>query len=608
MGASLASPAMPPGANCPVCGHPRAPGTRFPSRYCARPKAHCRQRANRRKEALTATFMRRRPERPSPPVETLAAMALRRHLGAGAPFTSADAQTAAGAAAVHLDATHTAKLLDELVDDGLLVVETVTPSGRALFTFPAHHRRPTALADAEAHRARAQPPKRGARAGASHGVTLSSPVVGLVAPPPRAPKAPAPKAPAPKALGRKTVLPDPFVKLIGPPTVDGFTSFKLLVNEDRWAESLRQLVAASASGGRNALPATIDLADAHGEVCTAIVRYGDHGCVSIEFSDEAQLDLYAKQGFAVLITKANALWSLGLAEWMTTWFDRASYLLTGLRCRSPKDAALLGWKTSRLELCADFTGLQFFDPDLTCFVGACGGAKRIDSKGFKLDASVETIELGKRGRHALALETHNKTQKLGVDGVRPEASVYSPTWRGHGWNGKSVVRRVEIRAAGRSLLLVGSTHTTEPLDLREPESLLDKPLLHAFWRQATQRFRLVTPPNGGTDLRHQPVDPRWGAVQNAGGDALAQRFVVDRSEVRRLDLAELQERERRLLVKVLARVVGLGAGNDVARAVRRHVEDVVSTPEFSKRFAAARQSRDARLRHQTATLRALPDV
>lgn len=163
MRASFASPVVPPGANCPVCGHPRAPGTRFPSRYCARPKAHCRQRANRRKGALTGRFVGRRPARLAPPLETLAAMALRQHFGAGAPFTAADARTAAGASAVHLDAAQTAKLLDELVDDGLLVAETVTASGRPSFTFPSHHRRSAALAAAEEHRARAQHPKRGAR-------------------------------------------------------------------------------------------------------------------------------------------------------------------------------------------------------------------------------------------------------------------------------------------------------------------------------------------------------------------------------------------------------------------------------------------------------------
>ena len=597
---SAAKPA-PRQAYCPVCGEPLAPGTRNPARYCG--DGACRQAAHKRKKRLEKRFLRRPREQPvAAPDNTLAAMALRARFGPGASFSAEQARIVAGRSGVHLDAVALANLLRELVEDVLreTVTVSVSVSGQR-FSFPST-KRPSLRGYARTNRVRPLQPKRGARAGASHGVTVSS---GLATPP--APTPPAPQAPAPKALGRKAVVPDPLVKLIGPPTVDGFTSFKLLVKEDHWAESLRHLVAASASGGRNALPPTVDLADADGEVCTAIVRYGDHGCVSLEFSDEAQLDLYAKQGFAVLITKANALWSNGLTEWMTTWFDRASWLLRSLRCPSPKDAALLGWKTSRLELCADFTGLQFFDEDVTCFVGARGGPKRIGSHGFKFDHSVETINSAGRRRHCLAMSTHDKTQKLHVEKVRPEASVYSPTWRGYGWDGKSV-RRVEIRAAGRALLLVGSIAPSQRLDLRSPDALLDESLLRAFWREATQRFRLVTPPSGGNDLRHQPVDPRWGAVQNAGGDALAQRFVVDRSEVRRLDLAELRERERRLLIKVLARVVGLGAGNDVARAVRRHVEDVVSTPEFSKRFAAARHGRDARLRHQAEALRALPDT
>lgn len=588
---------------CPVCGEPLAAGSRNPARYCG--DGACRQAAHKRKKRLEKRFLSRprkksRKKKPvAAPDNTLAAMALRARFGAGALFSAEQAAIVAGRSGLHFGALRLVNLLRELVEDVLEL--TVTPSGER-FSFLSM-KRPSLSGYGQTNGVPARQPKRGARAGASHGVTVTS---GLATPP--APAPPAPQAPAPKALGRKAVLPDPFVKMIAPPTVDGFTSFKLLVSEQQWAEPLRHLVAAGASGGRNALPPTIDLADADGVVCTAIVRRGNHGGVSLEFSEEAQLDLYDKSGCAVLITKANALWSLGLEEWMTTWIDRVSWLLLSVRCPSPKDAALLGWKTSRLELCADFTGLQFFDPDLTCFVGACGRAKRIDSKGFKVDASVETIELGKRGRHALAIATHNKTQKLRVDAVRPEASVYSPTWRAHGWDGKSIIRRVEVRAAGRALVLVGSTAPTERIDLGEPAALLDESILRAFWREATQRFRLVTPPSRGTDLRHQPVDSRWVAVQQAGRDALAQRFIVDRSEVRRLDLAELREREHRLLIKVLARVVGLGVGDDIQGAVGRHIEEVVSSPEFSRRLAAARDGRDSRLRHRRAVLRAPRDA
>jgi hypothetical protein len=276
-------------AYCPVCGEPLAPGARNPARYCG--DGACRQAAHKRKKRLKKLFLNRPRENPvAAPDDTLAAMALRARFGPGVRFSAEQALIVAGRSGVHLDPTRLANMLRELVQD--VLQETVTPSGLR-FSFPST-KRPSLKGYAQTNRVRAPQPKRGARAGASHGVTVTSRLATPPAPTPSAPQAPA----APKALGRKAVVPDPLVKLIGPPTVDGFTSFKLLVKEEHWAESLRHLVAASASGGRNALPPTVDLADADGEVWTAIVRYGDHGCVSLEFSDEAQLDLYAKQGFA----------------------------------------------------------------------------------------------------------------------------------------------------------------------------------------------------------------------------------------------------------------------------------------------------------------------
>jgi hypothetical protein len=239
-------------------------------------------------------------------------------------------------------------------------------------------------------------------------------------------------------------------------------------------------------------------------------------------------------------------------------------------------------------------------------VGAGDRARRIDSNGFTGDDTVETINLGERGDHTLALTTHKKTKAvLQRLKCRPEQTVYSATWLADGWDGKSPIRRVEMRGAGRALRLRPKTGALG-LDLVNPANLLESGTLRQFWRHTTEhRFRLVVPPARRNDLRHQPVDPRWEAVQQAGGEGGMPRLFVDQSEVCRLHLAALRRRRARELVRTLATCVGLADEDDLQIAMRDVIEEVMKTQAFEQRVAAERERRD-RLRAMESPLAASP--
>lgn len=583
----IAIPARPSVDACPVCGAARAVAMRSHAAYCS---ARCRKVANKEKKRLLKQRAARRPHAKVPAGTVMSTIALRAAFGVDEPFTLAQARVAAGRSGAHLARNPLAKLLSELVQDGLLE-KSVAPSGAWTFRFPLIRRRPLSNKSQASGAVRDGAPKRGVQAGASDGGTVSSPVVDHVLQVPSAPPQ------AAQGQGREAAAPctpDPSVKMIAPPTIDGGTAFTLKAEASSWNEQLRDLVSTAAGKGWKLMPKTIPLHDDDGVlICTAKVRRSTHGGVSLEFEGAAQLDLYDKAGHAVLITKASTLWVDGVEAWMRTWFDLASWLLLGVRCASPADAASLGWKTRNLELCADFTGLRFFHADVPCFMGGGpDGAGCFQSKGYKGDGSVETIESGRRRRNGLSVGTHNKTQKVVSDKSLPEKSVYSSTWRAFEWDGKSEIRRVEVRADGDSLKL---TDDEQKLDLQPPHALLDEAMLRLFWQHATHRVCLALPPKAGGALNRHQVDPRWKAVQAAGGTGPAPRFVVDRSEARRLDLVDLRERANRDVLRALARAVGLHAADDVDAAIASVVGAATGTPDFAGLVEASRDNRDRRI-------------
>jgi hypothetical protein len=577
----------PLGPTCPVCAEPRAAGTRNPAWSCG--DNACRQAAHKAKHRLIRRFTARHGK--APPRETIAAMAMRAAWKPGKWFSKAWAATAASRSGIHLDEEELDKLLHNLVEE--VLDETVTANGDRLFAFPPPRRRP--VLESRAARARRSvrgAPKRGVRAGASHGVTVTAPVVDHVSPSPHAPLA----APRHGREAAAALTPAPSVKMISPPTIDGGTAFEVTVEATGWRPELRELLARRDRDGWKSMRKTVTLHNDDGEVFIASVRRAEKANrVVLEFEDAVQLELFDTTGRAVLITKKEALWTFGLDEWMKRWFGLASGLLLGVSCGSAKEAAALGWQTKNVELCADFTGLRLGYDDVQAFVGGSrgDGPGVWKSKGYKQDGSVETVESAPRGRNALTVSTHNKTQKLREDKTPAEDSVYSSTWLANGWNGRSEIRRVEVRAAGHSLCLTNGKTT---LDLRRPEALLDRRLLDLLWRHATERFRLVVPPKRGNELRHRPVDPRWVAVQRAGGEVRVPRLVVDQSDVRRLSLAVLRSGASQRLVGALARAAGLHVIEDITAAALVLVSEAMADPVFERRVLAARASRDVRAR------------
>lgn len=577
---------------CPVCAKPRASGSGNPAWSCG--DGACRQAAHKRKRRLIARFVARHGT--APPRETIAAMGMRAAWKPGEWFSKEWAATAASRSGIHLDEVELDRLLDDLVDE--MLDATVTQDGDRRFAFPPPRRRVKGNA-AKASPSSRNAPKRGAQAGVQRGVTVTVP---------RASESAALAPPAPLAAqgqGRQAaapITPDPAVKMIAPPTIDGGTAFVLEAEASRWCPELRALLTLRDRVGWKSMPKTVTLHNEDGEVFAAIVRRGKHGEVTLEFRDDAQLNLFDRGGFVVLLTKADALWREGLATWMNSWFDLASWLVLGNRCSSPEHAFDLGWRTKKVELCADFTGLRLGHQDVHRFVGGSrkNGAGAINSHGYRANGAMETIESSKRSRDALTVGTHNKTQKLGDDKILPVDSVYAPTWAAHGYDGKSEIRRVEVRAAGTSLHLTersnaDPTGAKATLDLRPPASLLRRSALLLLWRHATtRRFRLALPPKQGSDLRHQPVDPRWVAVQRAGGEARTPRLVVDRSDVRRLSLAALRARAFQRLVRHLARAAGLHTIEDTTAAAITLVMEATADPAFGGLVSASRATRDAR--------------
>jgi hypothetical protein len=375
------------------------------------------------------------------------------------------------------------------------------------------------------------------------------------------------------------------IRVVAPPTIDGGTSFKIATSPTEWAPELKATIAnpRAIRGEREC-----HLADHHGEVHDVTISFDAKvDRVKLLFRapnglEVAQLDIYVgsgrKGGFAILETKADALWRDGPEKWLEAWLDRASSWLKARRCPLPEEAMAVGWRTHKLELCTDFTGLRIFYFDEMCMTSrrkAKGNPKKrgstvIRSRGIRPDGQLETMEVGERGRNRIAVETHAKTPLLYEEGTKPTESVYAPTWGAYGWNGEAEIRRVEIRARGTALLLRPRSKAKSVVDLSDPATLLNSDALNRYWRHATSsRTRLAVPGKG--PLRKRATDPRWIAVQNAGGPDDGARWVqVNRMRARKLSDEEQRRKALdnfgRALDKVL-RVTGAESLEDCQRVL-----------------------------------------
>jgi hypothetical protein len=466
-------------------------------------------------------------------------------------FTAVDARAAAGRAGIHFDDEAAFEaLMSEFVED--VLDETVTPSGDRVFAFPVPRRERAASAHARAPHTKRGAQVAGHDAGGDGFVTTADGGGPLASPPPA--RSAGRRRALAASTGTTTLVSPPApapsgkdIVNIAPPHVDGGTTLSIKTSRESWCGELRSI-----ARHRGRLPVTTSLTTSAGDAFTASLKRMENGGVSLIFDGEAQLDLH-RSGHVNLIAKAEALWTSTVEDWLTTWLVRASEWLCGPACSSLADAVALGWRVSKLEVAADFTGVVFRDGDQALFTGH-GRKGDVRSEGFRFDASVETINVGRRGRGRLSVSTHDKTQAVRkTHRCQAEESFYAPTWVAHGWNRADPIRRVEARASGGALHLY--TEDGELLDLREPMALLDPAKLHSLWRYATTRVRLAERPTGASSsfrARRAPVDPRWIAVQNAAPVDGPRIFRVRRAPARELAMKELEERTRRDVERSLA--------------------------------------------------------
>ncbi|MFO0675722.1 MAG: hypothetical protein U0169_04270 [Polyangiaceae bacterium] len=532
----------------------------------------------KRREKLIASLTTRPSFNSSPNEELLLARVLRRRLRSGKFITRASVSAEAFKHGIEMSEDRINIFLDELVADG--VDETVTPAGERMYI----------LARAISHGNRAKQgesetvtlstgalSKKGARAYGGPGGHREKDLVRSL---PHRSRRPSGKLGQPADAGGESpndqtaiaawrsahaaLGGDPNVKCIAPLHLDGGTSFRINAPVAGWDLALRRL----ARPGRP--PRTIDLIDGQtGEVLTAWVGRCDvlKG-INIIFSDDAQLRVVPRTGQATLIAKSGALWRDGASAWMSTWLDRVTRWLTGGACPSPLHAAALGWSTVHLELASDFTGLTLFHDDAQRFIKGGGDVEAIRSRNPRADGQAETINIGSRAEDRLALSTHDKSGQLRSKKRNPATSVYAPTWAVNEWDGEASVRRVEVRGNGRALNLIALEDPTVTLDLTDPASLLDHAVLGAFWLHATMTRTRLRAPDAET------TDPRWLAVQAAGGIARPQvRFAqVPRDQTRRLDLAERRELAEREAARKLGSALGLSGTDSLEELLARLIE------------------------------------
>lgn len=348
----------------------------------------------------------------------------------------------------------------------------------------------------------------------------------------------------------------PNIVNIAPPQPDGGTSFRCGSEVTGWPSQLQRLLTLRTAN----LPAEVTLTCGDGSTITAIVKAGHRhgGRVKLLFAGEAQLDLYPN-GDVYLEADAHGLWTAGFEAWLTTWLERASLWFLGASCPSPAHARAFGWSTWKLELAADFTGFALYIEDMPQFIGRAKPVL-VGSEGFK-DGQVETVTCSKRRRHCLSVSIHDKSQALAKVGkVRADQSVYYATWKAHGYDGSSRIRRVEVRASGDALHLHSSKRcrkqeaAASELDLRDPAALLDPQALGRFWRHGTEKYRLAAPA-ANKKVRARPTDPRWEAVQAAGGtDEGVEYAVVDRESASRLSIDHLVAQAERSVAREQAKL------------------------------------------------------
>jgi hypothetical protein len=286
--------------------------------------------------------------------------------------------------------------------------------------------------------------------------------------------------------------------------------------------------------------------------------------VTVYIPDCVYLSLNVESGRATAQLKAKALWSMGTGPAMSRYLGLVSWWLTG-RMPELSELAGLGWRTTGVELCADFVGLAFDRSDVENIIGFRKGTKIADiAKSERL----QTIQVGSRASR-VSMCIYDKDQQL-ADVKGGDDSTYRATHLEHGWDGQAERRRVEARLSDGGLTM--ESEKGDRIDLRDPAALADQELLAKTWAIITAKHRLIVP--GSTRRERCKTDPRWLLVQSAAGVELKDRYRQTReSQVNTWE--ESMKRSRRELV----------AAKDRQRALLNVPEDV-SDDEFLAALAS----------------------
>lgn len=377
---------------------------------------------------------------------------------------------------------------------------------------------------------------------------------------------------------------------IAPVVIDGGTRFGLELDPDELAEgpaAFRRLLADlrepttrkqeqrwREQGGRQCrLPMpeptfwarTIGAAVVVSGVRRESLTFHVEGCAFIRINLET--------GTVRMQLKARALWAEGYPVIAARWLDWVLWWLTGRRC-TLAEAHGNRWRTTGLELCSDFVGLDFRDEDANHFVGfkVTELVRRFSSEG-----RIETINLGNR-RSYVSLCLYDKDVQLAreKDG---DDSTYRAHHKAHGWDGEQPRRRVEFRVTGRALQYLDEA-TGDRLDFRDPAMLANRKALTMLWAVLATKKRLVV--QGHTRTNNSAVDPRWIVVQDAAGVQEDVSFRQTR-EAQRDAWHEASRRARRDARRGLHRVAALHdakASKGTLREVLLFIQETASTDEI----------------------------
>ncbi len=224
--------------------------------------------------------------------------------------------------------------------------------------------------------------------------------------------------------------------------------------------------------------------------------------------DVVHIRMNVETGQVRLQLKAKPLWASGYAFVAGYWLPLVSWWVTGNQC-SLRTAYEEGWRTTGLEVCSDFTGLDFRDEDARAFVGF-----RTDElvRKFTKDGKLQTINLGTRGS-PISMCLYDKDAQL-AEVKGGDDSAYRAVHKKHGWNGEAERRRVEFRLTGRGLQFKDDRE--EEIDLRDPAALANERVMRKVWAVLCWKKRLVLE-GSATRRERMKTDPRWEAVVSASG-------------------------------------------------------------------------------------------